>query len=199
MEWFNHVRMVDMGCKQNQARMMDALDGTLARSEWRLFLEHLEICPRCRREWEALQAVESMFASPPMLHPAPGFVARVEARIERHEAQRRTLVGGLILLGAAVALCLLAVPALLNGRGPLEAYADFLGVVYGLLGSGLLLAYRLVSAVWLTLEAFSRGVDLPLTSLLTYLVGVVLGLAALRRAWTSQQVSVGARDGGRSR
>ena len=179
-----------MSCGKSAKWMMDALDGTLATTDGQRLMAHLETCRECRAQWEALSALESVLASPPMLFPAPGFVGRFEAHLARCEAQRRTLVGGLILLGAAAALCLLAVPSLLNGRGPIEAYGEFLRTAYNLLGHGLLLGYNLLSALWLTLDALAKGVDIPLVNLLTYAAGAVLAVGAWRRALTSQRVPV---------
>jgi len=179
-----------MSCKQNEQWMMDALEGGLATGDRQRLLAHLETCADCRGEWEALNTLEHMLANPPLVHPAPGFVSRFEARLARYEAQRRTLVGGLILLGAAAALCLLAVPSLLNGRNVLEAHGAFLGSAYDLLSYGVLLSYKLVSALWLTLDALARSVDIPLVNLLTYAVGVVLAAVAVRRAMVSQRVPV---------
>lgn len=179
-----------MSCGQSESWMMDALDGRLNASLQQRLTAHLKSCSGCRVEWEALNAVERMLFNPPMLDPAPGFADRVEARIVRFEAQRRTLVGGLILLGAAVAICSLAVPSLLNGRSPIEAYGDFLRSVYALLGNGLLLSYKLTSTLWLTLEALSESADVSLANILTYAAGAVLAAAALRRAWVSSRVPV---------
>jgi hypothetical protein len=176
--------------------MMDALDGALNAADRRRLMAHLDSCARCSADWDALNVVESAFASPKMLQPAPGFPARVEARIAQYESQRRTLVGGLILLGGAVVLCLLTLPALLDGRSPLAAYGHFLQNVYDLLGGVLLLSYKLAGALWLTLEAVSRSTDVPLPNLLTYLVGVVLAVAALRRARTTQRVTVRSESNG---
>jgi hypothetical protein len=176
--------------------MMDALDGRLAPSDRQRLTAHMEACSQCRADWEALNALEGMLTSPAMAFPAPGFVDRVEARLAHLEAQRRTLVGGLILLGAAAALCLVAVPSLLNGRNPLEAYGAFLRNAYELLGHGLLLGYQLLSALWLILNALSSSVDIPLANLLTYAAAIVLAVAAWRRALTSQRVHIRTTENG---
>jgi predicted anti-sigma-YlaC factor YlaD len=176
-----------MSCEQSELWMMDALDGVLAASDRQRLAAHLETCLRCRADWDALNALEQMLAAPPMVRPAPGFADRVEARLARFEAQRRTLVGGLILLAAATALCLLAVPSLLNGRNPIEAYGAFLQSVYELLGYVVLLSVKLVSALWLTLDALAESADIPLLNLLTYAAGIVLAVVAWRRSLTSQR------------
>ena len=176
-----------MSCRQPESWMMDAFDGTLAAPNRRQLMAHLETCAHCRADWEGLSALERMLANPAMALPAPGFAGRVEARLDRFEAQRRTLVGGLILLGAAAALCLLAVPSLLNGRNPIAAYGLFLRDAYELMGHATLLSYKLASALRLTLEALARSADVSLVSLLTYAVGTVLAVAAWRHRLISQR------------
>lgn len=178
-----------MSCKKSESWMMLAVDGALAAFDQQRLMAHLETCPRCNADWQALNTLERMLTRPPMTLPAPGFPARVEARLDRFEAQRRTLVGGLILLGAATALCLLAVPSLLNGRNPLEAYGAFLGRTFELLGYGVMLSYTLGSVLWLTLNSLARSVNVPLVNLLTYAAGTVLAVAAWRRALVSPRRS----------
>jgi predicted anti-sigma-YlaC factor YlaD len=175
-----------MSCKQSELWMMDALDGALVVPDRQRLAAHLEVCPRCRAEWEALNALEQMLTDPPMVLPAPGFAKRVEARLDRFEAQRRTLVGGLILLAAAMALCLLAVPSLLDGRNPIQAYGAFLRSAYELFGYGVLLSHKVLSALWLTLDALAKSVDVPLLNLLSYAAGAFLAAVAWRRALLRQ-------------
>jgi len=179
--------------------MMDALDGVLAAADQQRFMAHLEMCADCRADWETLSALEGLLASPPMQFPAQGFPGRVDARIVRFESQRRTFVGGLILLGAAAALCLLAVPSLLNGRSPIEAYGALLQTLYDLLVYGAFLSYKLVSALLLTLDALAESVDVPLVNVLTYAVGIVLAVVAWHRALVSQRMRAGMERNGRQR
>jgi len=175
-----------MNCERYELWMMDALDGTLAVSDRHQLLAHLNTCPRCRADWDTLDALDAMLTRSPMLFPAPGFPKRVEARLVKFETQRRTLIGGLILLGAAAALCLLAVPFLLNGRNPLQAYGAFLSNTYELLGYAALLSYKLLAALWLTFDAVTDSTDIPVINLLIYAVGSMLALAAWRRALISR-------------
>jgi predicted anti-sigma-YlaC factor YlaD len=176
-----------MSCEQSELWMMDALDGVLAAAERQQLMAHLATCARCRVEWDGLDALERMLANPPTVFPAPGFAGRVEARLDRFETQRRTLMGGLILLAAATALCLLAVPSLLNGRNPIQAYGAFLSGVYEVLSYVVLLGYKLFSALWLILDALSRSVDVPLLNLIMYAAGTTLAVAAWRRTLTAQR------------
>jgi predicted anti-sigma-YlaC factor YlaD len=169
---------------------MDALDGTLAAPDRQRLMAHLDTCPQCRADWEALSALEQLLSRPRVVQPAPGFAIRVEARLTRIENQRRTLVGGLILLGAAVVFSLLALPSLLNGRNPIEAYVAFLSDTYGLLGYGLSLSYQLASTLWIILSALSSSVDISLANLLTYGAAIALAMIAWRRALISQTTRV---------
>jgi predicted anti-sigma-YlaC factor YlaD len=179
-----------MRCEQSEAWMMQALDGMLPSTDRQRLMAHLDVCPACRDDWEALNAVERMFANPTLLGPAPGFIERVDARIARAEAQRRTLLGGLVLLGAAAALCLLAVPALLGGRSPLAAYGDFLTTSYNLIVGAALLGYKLATALWFVLNTLSRSMHIPLATLFTYVAGAILAVAAWRRAVASPRIPV---------
>jgi predicted anti-sigma-YlaC factor YlaD len=168
--------------------MMDALDGVLSDVDQQQLAAHLDTCARCQADWEALQAVERVLAHPAMVAPPAGFAERVQARLVRYESQRRrTLLGGLILLGAAAALCLLALPLLLNGRNLLEAYGVFLLNAYDLFSYTLLLVVRIGSALWLAVDAFSARLGIPVLNLLTYAIGTLLAVAALRRSMASPQ------------
>ncbi len=175
-----------MKCEQNQTRMMESLDGVLSDSNHRQLLAHLETCYDCRDDWDALNTLEQLLNKPALAVPAPGFANRVEARLDHLEAQRRTLLGGLILLGAAMALCLLAVPSLLNGRNPLYAYGVFLQNAYALFGYVALLTYKLLTALWLVVDALAESADVSVINLLTYSVGSVLAALAWRRSLLSQ-------------
>ena len=165
-----------MSCKQSEAWMIDAFDGTLTVDDQQQLMAHLQRCPRCRADWEAFGELDKLLTGPPKIFPAPGFANRVEARLDRYEAQRRTLMGGLTLLGAAVALSLLMVPSLLNGLNPLEAYGVFLQSAYRFLGQAVKLSYQLVSALWLVLNALAQSADVSLSNLLMYAIAVVLAL-----------------------
>ncbi len=176
-----------MKCTQSQAWMMEALDGALSDADREQLLAHQETCLGCRNDWDALNALEQLLTRPALMPPAPGFADRVEARLDHFEAQRRTLLGGLILLGAAMALCLIAVPSLLNGRNPIYAYGAFLQNAYSLFGYVALLSYKLLAALWLVLDALAESADVSLINLLTYAGGVCLAALAWRRSLLSQR------------
>jgi predicted anti-sigma-YlaC factor YlaD len=177
-----------MSCEQSEMWMMDALDGTIEVRDHQQLMAHLDACARCRADWKALNAIDQMLASQPLVLPEPGFVQRVEARVEHFETQRRTLMGGMILLGSAAALCVVAALLLLNGRNPIQAYGNFLWDTYHLLGHVVLLGYRLLSAVWFTLDVLSSSVNIPLSNAIGYAAALVLMLIAWQRSMASRRV-----------
>jgi predicted anti-sigma-YlaC factor YlaD len=176
--------------------MMDALDGTLAARDHQRLMAHLDACSNCRADWKALNAIDQMLASQPLMLPEPGFVQRVEARLERSEAQRRTLLGGMILLGSAAALCVLAALLLLQGRNPIQAYGNFLWDTYHLLGHVVLLGYRLLTALWFTLYALSSSINIPLSNVIGYAAALALMMIAWQRSMASRRVFVNTRHNG---
>jgi predicted anti-sigma-YlaC factor YlaD len=179
-----------MSCEQTELWMMDALDAALAAPDHQRLMAHLDTCSQCRAEWRALNVVEQILTDPPMAFPGPVFVERIETRLERYEAQRRTLLGGLILLGAAVVLSLMAALLLLHGRNPIEVYGNFLWDTYRILGHGVALGYRLLSALWFTLGTLSNSVDVPLSNLLTFAAAIALAAIAWRRSLALQRLPV---------
>lgn len=186
-----------MSCGQSEMWMMEALDGTLAARDHQRLMTHLDLCSDCRADWRALNAIDQMLASQPLVLPEPGFVRRVEVRVERFETQRRTLMGGMILLGSAAALCVLAALLLLNGRNPIEAYGAFLWNSYRLLGHVVSLGYRLVTALWFVLDALSDSVNIPLSNVLSYAAAIALAMIAWRRSLASRHVFVKTEHNGR--
>lgn len=170
-----------MDCEQSQIWMIEALDGHLAPARQDPLMAHLSACSRCRADWDALQATDELLSAASMVSPPPGFAARVEARLAHREAQRRMLIGGVILLLAALSLWLLALPSLLNGRGLLEAYTLFLRDAYGLIGHSWLILRTLTQTLWLTLNALIGSGGSSALNILTYGVGGVLAMLAWRR------------------
>ncbi len=170
-----------MDCEQNQIWMTDALDGLLAPAERERLMDHVARCPACRADWAALQAVDELFSTAPMISAPADLVAQVQARLAHREAQRRTLMGGIILLLAALSLWLLALPSLLNGRGLLEAYALFLLDAYEFLGQAWLILRTLAQTLWLTLGAMIESGDPSVLNGLMYGLAGLLALLAWRR------------------
>lgn len=67
--------------------MMDALDGELAAEQQTELESHLQACPECRREWQAIMAIDTLFRQAPMLSPAAGFTQRTVAMLPNRRAR----------------------------------------------------------------------------------------------------------------
>ncbi len=67
--------------------MMDALDGELATEQQTELESHLRACPDCRREWQAILAIDTLFRQAPMLSPAAGFTQRTVAMLPNRRAR----------------------------------------------------------------------------------------------------------------
>jgi anti-sigma factor RsiW len=65
-----------------------ALDGELDAAARARFEGHLEACPACRREYDALTRAVAAFEAAPRLEPSPTFVADVMRRARSAEAAR---------------------------------------------------------------------------------------------------------------
>lgn len=100
--------------------MMEALDGELAEEGWSELESHLRARPGLAREWQALQAIDALFRSAPLLQPADGFARRTVSHLST--SRRRLWMGlavyvamlltGLVPLGAIVWIALQYLPAL---------------------------------------------------------------------------------------
>lgn len=110
-----------------------ALDELLPEQDRQRLEQHLQACPACRAEWEAMQAVSALFADSPMAGPPLGFAVRVERKLAEKDRKRRQTFGGLAVLtstlslaGLTVAVVCLIVVALLawQGVGPLSALQE---------------------------------------------------------------------------
>ena len=101
--------------EQATEMMSLALDGLLDEAGRQRLQEHLESCPTCRADWEAMQAVSALFEGSAMVGPPLGFALRVERRLEAGQKKRKqaflggaVLTGSLSLAGVTVAaICLL--------------------------------------------------------------------------------------------
>mgnify|MGYP001232104671 CR=1 FL=1 len=110
-----------------------ALDELLGEKDRQRLEQHLQTCPACRAEWEAMQAVSALFADSPMAGPPLGFAVRVERKLAEKERKRRQTFGGLAVLtsslslaGLTVAVACLIVVAILawQGVGPLSSLQE---------------------------------------------------------------------------
>lgn len=136
--------------------MMDALDGELL-AEDRIELEsHLRACPRCRREWGALQAIDTLFRQTPALGPAAGFAQRTLARLpdKRYPVWLLSAIYLVLLLSGAIPLLVgvwavnefgpvISQPAVL--RSVWQTITEIAGVLGTILGALLSSAGQLVA------------------------------------------------------
>ncbi len=180
-----------------------ALDGRLSAQEHAALESHLAACDECRARWAAFQQVDHLLTRAAQVSPAPGFSARVAARLAHEQAHRRArapqmpvewrIIAGIGAVSAGVmAIVLLVVPALVAawyGIGGLMESGP------SILGSGVELAARLL----VTLQAFGEagrstaaifarsGGRLLLGYLLVLLLVTATWLAVIRgafRRWT---------------
>jgi len=84
--------------------MMDALDGELAEDRRDELEVHLRACPGCIREWQAFQAIDTLFRQTPALSPAADFAERTLALLPSFRARIWTIgaIYSLLLLAGAV-------------------------------------------------------------------------------------------------
>lgn len=61
--------------------MMEALDGTISASEQSELESHLRAHPSYMAEWQAMQAIDTLFRQTPALSPAADFAQRTMARL----------------------------------------------------------------------------------------------------------------------
>ncbi len=117
-----------MQCKQATQMMSERLDGRLGEQETTLLEEHLAGCDLCRAEWDAMQKLDLLFSSAPMVQAPLRVRVQVMNRLNRRTQTRRTLVGGAALALGTIALAALAlIPlagGLLNAAGILPALAS---------------------------------------------------------------------------
>lgn len=100
-----------------QTMMMAALDGRLDDSQRPEMAAHLEACPLCAREWQALQAIHQLFLQVPALSPAAGFAQRTLARLPNNQYRLWFLSSlyGLLLLSGVVPLVIVTLLAIQIG------------------------------------------------------------------------------------
>ena len=75
-----------MKCKLARKLLSPYLDGELEPSAKNSLLNHLRICPPCRRELEELETVGQVLRCLPELTPAPGFRTQLRERLAREQA-----------------------------------------------------------------------------------------------------------------
>ncbi|HID86636.1 MAG TPA: hypothetical protein EYP55_04555 [Anaerolineae bacterium] len=129
-----------MRCREASELMSLHLDHRLASDQVAELQDHLIACPRCQREWEAMQRVSFLLMGAPLIAPPADFTAKVMGRLAQREARRRLFWGGVVLLLGALSLGALALPSLVEPLlllWPLVAHPSLVGK--GLLALGQLL------------------------------------------------------------
>lgn len=163
---------------------MEALDGELSGAGWADLESHLRVRPDLAREWHAMQAIDQLFRSTPMLVPAADFAQRTLERLPNRRSRLwfvaslyvLLLVIGLIPVVFIGWLTVQFVPAIFEPaivRGLVQAGSELVGVV----GAVLL-------ALFLGMGNYVRQQPAVLVSLL-----VMLGTVALWSGVYRQMVS----------
>ena len=171
-----------MRCEQASELMSLRLDRLPHAAD--LLDDHLAECPHCQAQWSSLQAVNRLFAHPPLLLPPPDFTLRVMARLEARRVVAthpgRTLFGWLIvLLGVAVFGGLLLAPVVAGLWGELNA-GTWAGWAVGAQDTG----WRLVMFVQaLSVTLSSVAIRLLTAIPLPWLVGYAMLALTLVAAW----------------
>lgn len=121
--------------------MMEALDGELSAAGQDELQSHLRVRPELAQEWQALQAIDTLFKATPALSPAADFTQRTLARLPNRAARlwfvgvvyAVLLVSGAIPVGALVWLLILFGPDVFQ-PALLGSVAQSLGALFGVLG-----------------------------------------------------------------
>lgn len=145
-------------CETAQEWMSLAQDGLLNGIESRWLHEHLDACPDCKAQWDAMMVVSHMFHAAPMIGPAPGFVLRLQAKIAYRQEQRRRAMIGVLLGAGVIALLLLALPSILGLLGATgRLLLPYWVVVYvqGAMNWAYMVLRSLSDAAWLLIRNFA--------------------------------------------
>ncbi len=80
--------------------MMEALDDELEESGQLEMRTHLESCPSCSQEWQAIQAIHQLFLETPAMSPAAGFAERTLSLLpnQAYRLWMGSVVYGLLLI-----------------------------------------------------------------------------------------------------
>jgi anti-sigma factor RsiW len=146
--------MTAEGCREWRERLGALVLGMLGADEHAAVAAHLEGCPACRAETEALAPLARLLplADPRRLGPAPAPPARLRSRIEqaigaerRLARRRRGLRFGLALAGAA---CLALAVVLIAGSTGAGEHAPEREVAFRALPPGVHVGARLEDHAW---------------------------------------------------
>lgn len=122
--------------EQQVTEMMSlALDGLLDQGGRQRLQQHLDTCPTCRTEWQAMQAVSSLFEESALVGPPLGFAVRVERKLEAQQKKRRQTFGRVAVLTSSLSLAgvtLAAVCLVVLGIVAWQWLADLQSVQTGL-------------------------------------------------------------------
>jgi predicted anti-sigma-YlaC factor YlaD len=148
---------------ENEELISRYIDGELSGEEQEVLKGHLEGCPGCREELQALEEVVAIFSGIPLLSPRPGFTERVMARLAQREASRRVWKAMPALMGASLLLAIFAsLPLIEFGDQIRVALAEFpllLNLGMNLAGELLAILSSWGRACWLIAEALSKALD----------------------------------------
>jgi hypothetical protein len=179
-----------MRCREASELMSLYLDHRLAPDRVAELHDHLSVCPRCQREWEAMQRVSSLLlvlssrkctetVSAPRVAPSADFTANVMDRLAQREARRRLFWGGMVLLLAALSLGAVALPTLVEPLCLLWPFA----VHPFLVGKGLLSLSQLIHVLRSLLQACWLVATVLLSTIHPYVLFVYLPLALFLTAF----------------
>jgi hypothetical protein len=101
-------------CEPYNEWMSLAQDGLLDSVQMRQLHQHLEQCPSCKLQWEAMNELSELFRAAPMIAPAPGFAARFQARLAYREERRHQAMIWVLLTVGVITLTFLALPSLVG-------------------------------------------------------------------------------------
>jgi len=159
-------------CQEASQLMSLALDRNLTQGEARGLEGHLNQCPTCQEEWEAMQRISRLFTDAPLMGPPPGFTDRVMQRLAQRQARRRRLLIGAALLVICLSLGALALPGIVRWLAMLWQVIT----EPSLLSHGAKLAAQLLNLA----ESVGRACWLIITALSSYLSqSVLLGYSFL--------------------
>jgi len=125
--------------------MMDALDGELVADDEVELESHLRACPPCKREWQAMLTIDTLFRQTPALSPAADFTQRTIARLPNRQARlwaMGTIYISLFTVGMLpLALLLIGIVALSSGlfastAESVNTAVTFIGILLRAVGKG---------------------------------------------------------------
>ncbi|KAA3664320.1 MAG: hypothetical protein DWQ04_06340 [Chloroflexi bacterium] len=172
--------------------MMDALDGELSAEDHAELESHLQTRPVMMREWQALQTVDTLFRSTPMLQPAADFTARTVARLPNHRARIRVISVVYVLLLMSGVLPILLGLVVINRLGTVLNEPALLGGFGQVVYNSMQVAGAVVQALFTSIGEFVAQQPFVL-GLLLVMVGVVFVWSGVLRQLVGQgdQISNG--------